>query len=351
MVAHAQLWIQASTLLYLYTAQGRACASTELRALLSISISYHKPAFRPVQLAVLVDDTGFDVCGGEREARSAMVVSVTELDRVVMLVEDLQLSFAHVKTLVAASSKALAATVARDLEIPTSRVVSSPRNLSTWLNGAAGSLRSANRVSCKQNAGWGESHGSATVRAKGGRREKSVRGQHHAFGHVRCGGHGHLASPRQAGAVSGSLGVRVWWPAALGRPGHGVARQARSNGDYMSAVSKRGRLQIVGLTPLSWLPGQSVSRGPSGHAGRHRQCCGRSIEAAGNSRIPLRQHHLGASDFARGFEVSRSVSGGVPGAHRRARPLAQGSGGRRRCDRVPRRTDKGAAARENVDSI
>ena len=89
--------------------------------------SYHSIAFSRVQLTVFVDDLGFDFCGDECEARSVMAKSTTELDRV--LVEDLHLALAHDKTFVAASCKALATSVASDLEVPTSGAVTP---LETW---------------------------------------------------------------------------------------------------------------------------------------------------------------------------------------------------------------------------
>ena len=71
---------------------------------------------------------GFDYCGDdEGEARSAMVESIFEPDWV--LEENLQQSLAHDKTLVVASSRTPAPTVAHDFEMPTSGVVSSARNL------------------------------------------------------------------------------------------------------------------------------------------------------------------------------------------------------------------------------
>ena len=51
-----------------------------------------------------------------------------------MLVEDLQLALAHDKALVAASSEALATSVARDLEVPISGIVSSARNMGIDVN-------------------------------------------------------------------------------------------------------------------------------------------------------------------------------------------------------------------------
>ena len=144
---------------------GCAFATTELRTLLSISLSYHFVVFPRVQLAVFVDDLGFDFCShDEREARSAMVASIIELDRV--LVEDLQLALAHDKTLVVASSKALATSVARDLEDPASRVVST----SAQGNGADGHSPSVGHHSKQPNAGWGASRGSGKAYAKEGRR-------------------------------------------------------------------------------------------------------------------------------------------------------------------------------------
>ena len=85
---------------------GCAFATTDLRTLLSISLSHHFVVFPRVRLAVFIDDLEFDFCSDdEREARSAMVESIIELD--IVLVEDHQLAPAHDKTLVVTWSKAL----------------------------------------------------------------------------------------------------------------------------------------------------------------------------------------------------------------------------------------------------
>ena len=118
-----------------------------------ISVPCHLTSSPRVQFAVFVDDLGLDFCGDdEDEARSGMVESVTGLDKV--LVDDLQL--AHEKSSVVAWSNALATTVARDLEVLTSGVVSSARNLGIDLSlakWAAGCPVSAGRGSSKPDAG------------------------------------------------------------------------------------------------------------------------------------------------------------------------------------------------------
>ena len=70
---------------------GCAFATTERCAFLSISLLHRLVAFQSVQLAMFVDDPGFDDCGGEEQKEGTVIgESVLELDKV--LEDDLQLA-------------------------------------------------------------------------------------------------------------------------------------------------------------------------------------------------------------------------------------------------------------------
>ena len=195
MAANAQLWIQASTVqrplsilglsLQSYKWPRRvqvgsavsdpvflgrnivACctiATTELCALLSISISHHLTALLRVQLEGFVDDRGFGFCGDDgREVRSTMVEPIIELGKV--LVEDLQRSLAHDKTLVVASPRAHVTAGCPPQEWSVRR--------GTWASTSAQEL-GRQVIYCpwiaarKHNEGRGAPHDSATARAKKG---------------------------------------------------------------------------------------------------------------------------------------------------------------------------------------
>ena len=156
-----------------------------------------------VQFVVFVEDLQFDHCGDEeREVRAAMVEFVAELDKVLALV--------------AASSEALATSVAKALGVSKSRIVGSAPNLGIDVSpgkrrGKFCSVRRSRLPTDISTFCSGSRKGGAEVFC-GGRR---------SFSYVRCGRHGHRSCPPQTGTIKGGEGVRVLWPGALGGLGNG----------------------------------------------------------------------------------------------------------------------------------
>ena len=109
---------------------GCAFAMTKLKALLSITLSYHAISLPLVDCAMFVGDLEVDTCGDdERRARDESCEWMLALDRV--LEDDLELSLVQNSTAVVATSSSLATALAKRLGVPVTWVGGSVRNLGT----------------------------------------------------------------------------------------------------------------------------------------------------------------------------------------------------------------------------